>query len=121
MVVISMRQDVSLVAPDYYKQEITYQDQIDKLKNTNEAGANVPNLIYNSAENKVIVSCPVSLSGEIQFYRPSDATKDITVKFNVDQTDWQMNTATMNKGLWKVKISWENEGKTHYKEQNLVL
>ena len=33
MVVISMRQDVSLVAKDYYVQEIAYQDQIDKIQN----------------------------------------------------------------------------------------
>ena len=34
MVVISMRQDVSLVAADYYKQELAYTEQMNKLENT---------------------------------------------------------------------------------------
>ena len=38
MVVISMRQDISLVAKDYYVQEIAYQDQIDRIRNNHDLG-----------------------------------------------------------------------------------
>ena len=34
MVVISMKQDISLVSTDYYEQEIAYQDQIDRMERT---------------------------------------------------------------------------------------
>ena len=34
LVVICVRQDISLVAPDYYKQELNYQKQIDRNQNT---------------------------------------------------------------------------------------
>jgi len=36
IVTISMKQDVGLVAKDYYKQEIAYQDQIDRKTNYNQ-------------------------------------------------------------------------------------
>ena len=36
LVVVSMRQQVDLVTPDYYAKELKYQTNIDKTKNYNE-------------------------------------------------------------------------------------
>ena len=35
LVYISMNQDISLVSENYYEQELAYEDQIQRIKNTN--------------------------------------------------------------------------------------
>ena len=74
MVMISMRQDVNLVADDYYKQEIAYESQIERIKNTNNL-ASPPEISFNRGTNRIYVSFSSKLadrirSGEVLLYRP---------------------------------------------------
>lgn len=121
MVVISMRQDISLVAPDYYKQEIAYQDQIDKLQNAENAGEEIT-FEYFSSEYQFVVSSKNPTSGEAHFYRPSDASKDIQVLFEIVGSEQKtISTKGMEKGLWKVKLTWGKGDMIYYKEKTIVI
>lgn len=121
MVVISMRQDVSLVATDYYKQELAYQDQIDKQKNA-IAASNDISFDYRSKDKQLVLSSNKAASGEIHFYRPSDASQDMKIEFDVDSGDVKaVSTAGMKKGLWKVKLTWNQGDKLHYIEKTVVI
>ncbi len=121
MVVISMRQDVSLVASDYYKQEIAYQDQIDKLQNAVEAGDELV-FNYSSGQKQFVMTSQMTTSGEVHFYRPSDATKDLKVPFEIKKGDQAIiSTKGMDKGLWKVKLTWGETDKLYYTEKTIVI
>ena len=122
MVIISMRQDVSLVATDYYKQEIAYQSQIDKLKNANEDSQSIVTFDYRAAERTLWLTSGDKAKGELHFYRPSDASQDVKYQFEVDgEQGFKMSTAAFATGLWKVKLTWRSADKDYYMEKTVVI
>ncbi|MEL7001904.1 MAG: FixH family protein [Bacteroidota bacterium] len=122
MVVISMRQDVNLVAKDYYVQEIAYQDQIDRIKNHNNAEQLI--LTHNKADQKVKLEYLQSnkIDGEVLFFRPSDASKDLRYKLTLSEQNQQIfDTRKMQRGLWKVKINWKEGEREFYQEKTIII
>ena len=64
----------------------------------------------------------IGSTGEIIFYRPSDARKDFTVKLDIAKVENQsIRVAKLDRGLWVVKVSWKKDGKGYYKEEKMVL
>ncbi|GAA0189303.1 hypothetical protein GCM10009122_49340 [Fulvivirga kasyanovii] len=124
MVTISMRQDVSLVAKDYYVQEIAYQDQIERIKNYRDLGENQIKLEYKKQTSQIVLTLPKSYAGkgEIHFFRPSDASLDARYVLRPDSEGYQrFEAGDFKKGLWKVKISWHENDREYYEEKTLVI
>jgi hypothetical protein len=122
-VVLASMKKVNLVEEDYYEKEIKYQDQIDRIKNT-VASEDVFDILYTptSQELSMQYSGAGTLVGEIQFFRPSDEGQDMLVPLNLDQTGQQkFNTEKLLKGLWVVKVTWETEGTSFYKSQQIHI
>lgn len=99
VVVFSFTQDVNLVADDYYQQELVYEDQINRIKNT-ESLEIKPALVLKG--NYVELTFPQELSpkGTILFFRPSDAKMDrrISVALGVDNKQ-QIDFSKAEKGI----------------------
>ena len=126
LVTISMKQDVSLVAPDYYKQEIEYQDQIDKATNF-KILLNKPSFDLNLESKTMEISFPETMisnlrNGTIQLYRPSESSVDklIDISLQKDGTQ-QISMKSMKTGLWKAKIYFSVKDKDYYFEKNVIL
>ena len=126
LVTISMKQDVSLVAPDYYKQEIAYQEQIDKATNFKEL-LNKPKFDLNVQSRTLEISFPETMipnlsHGTIQLYRPSESSVDklIDIKLKNNGTQ-QISMQSMKPGLWKAKINFKIMDKAYYYEKNVIL
>lgn len=123
MVVISMNQDVNLVADDYYKQEIAYQNQIERMRRTSELDQK-PEVLYDRQSGTVTIDVYSSTveTGNVHFFRPSDSQMDRTLAFPktgegrivVPVKGWQT-------GLWKVKLNWTVGGEDYYTEEVLNL
>ena len=125
MVVLCIKQnDIHLVSKEYYKEEIAYQDQIDKLTNAQQLHGQM-GFQYIGEKQVVEFFFPKSLSdatGEILFFRPSDAHKDVKVAVNMDDTGRQIVPVySLDKGLWKVKVKWNAKNKDYFSEQVLVI
>ena len=124
LVYVFMNQDVDLVTKDYYSKELKYQDRINKINNTSELGKDVGILLQN---NFVKLTFPDSVfnnkaSGIIYFYRPSGSKKDFTVPVAVLNNNTQLvNTAVLEKGLWKVKVEWGMGGRDFYSEKSINI
>ncbi|MBD0256769.1 MAG: FixH family protein [Cytophagales bacterium] len=124
MITICVKQDdIHLVSKDYYKEEIAYQGQIEKLTNTRNLGQPV-RLGYAEA-GTARLSLPASQSGaqgQIVFFRPADARQDVKIPLHLDATGSQdISLARLARGLWKVKITWHQSGKDYLSEQTLVV
>ncbi len=124
MVFFFMNQKVDLVADDYYKQEIEYQGQINKISNANSLEE--PIGFNYSPENRVVIfTFPVDhvsggLKGQIHFYRPANADEDKIFNINPDANGEQkIGVGSLSKGMWKVKISWAF-GKKHFYNEKIV-
>lgn len=118
------QKDVTLVSEDYYKKEIAYQAEIEKFRNTEQMTSPVK-IAYASDKQRVSLSFPEEqkgATGKIQFYRPSDAKKDITLNLGLNEKAIQeIPVVKLAKGLWIVKIEWKNAGKDYMKEEKIVL
>ena len=126
MVVISMRQEVGLVAPDYYKQEIAYQDQIDRMNNYNQL-TEKPSVSVDRTTSEVVVSFPKSQinlieGGEIQLFRSSQTGLDQSFELKLDELGEQrIKVSQFLKGKWKVKLFWKGNTEEYYNEVTINL
>lgn len=122
MVYTSMTKNIDLVTKNYYEEEIKYQQQIDKINNTNSLKEK---LSVETTENALLISFPKQngeLKGEISLYRPSDAKKDFKIPVQLNENSKQfIATDNMQKGLWKVQINWNMNGKDYYSEEKVMI
>jgi hypothetical protein len=119
-----MRQTVELESKDYYAQELKYQERIDATKNANALASSIEHEVNGK---QVVLSIPTELltkdfSGEVYFFCPSDGLRDVKVKMQFDATGKQvLGVAAMQKGAYKMKLSWSSNGKAYYKEDVITL
>jgi len=116
------QEDIFLVSSDYYKKEIAYQDEIDKRSNT--LALTRPVRIVKD-DGSLTFEFPEELqgaSGEIHFYRPSDAKLDfkVPVRITPDHTQ-KVPVSSLVKGQWVVKMEWSKDGKNYLKEEKIIL
>lgn len=120
VVAFSFTQDVNLVTEDYYQQELVYEDQINRIKNT-EALVEKPEIVLKGSYVELSFPAELSPKGTILFFRPSDANKDrrIAISLGADKKQ-QIDFSSEQKGLWKAKLNWTQEGKEYYQEFVIV-
>ena len=124
MVRISMNREVDLVSEDYYQQELHHQDQIDTRMRSN-------NLLEHPSLGVSLTTVtlklpkaflPDSTTGTLTFYRPSDLHKDFVVALKLDSTNAQsVQTNSLQKGLWKLKVRWLLHNQAYYHEETIVI
>jgi nitrogen fixation protein FixH len=119
LVVGSMRQNIELVSPDYYAEEVRYQKRIDEMRNNNtdEKPANLELredfiLLEISQENA---------QGEVYFFRPSDSKSDFKLPLALKEGKQTFPLEGLEKGLWRVKVSWKSGEKDYFLEKKLDL
>jgi hypothetical protein len=125
MVVKAMRQDdIHLVSKDYYKKEIEYQNEINKLKNVQnlkEAFA----FQYIDKHQTFKIKFPKDIKqGQVMFFRPANARKDFTVPVETGTDGVQLipiGNRKLDKGFWRVKIDWQDAQKKYYVEKRIVI
>ncbi len=125
-VAFAMRNDMELVRKDYYEDEIRFQDQIDRVRRTAPIRHQVA-IDYDFARHFITLKFPVAhlgpnLTGTIHLYRPSDASLDQKIELapKPDGTQ-QIDTKSLQPGLWKVRFSWYADGASYYAEQSLLI
>lgn len=119
VVIFTFQKDVNLVTEDYYAQELAYDDQIARIRNT-DALEFKPELEYVRGAEAVQLTFPTNITpeeGTVLFYRPSDFTQDRSYKLKLNSDHFQaFDFTNMSKGMWKVKLQWEMAGSSYYQE-----
>jgi nitrogen fixation protein FixH len=120
---LSFGQKVELVSKDYYAQELKYQDKIDAINNTNALASSIDHKI--EASTIVLNINPElnssGLSGSINFFRPSDSSKDVKIKMNFVNDQQVISKSQLEHGNYKMQLSWTNNGKNYYKEEVIYI
>lgn len=114
-------QKVDLVSEDYYKQELQYQQHIESVKRT---GADAKKLTWNVASDGSTIDfqIPTAATGTITFYRPSTSKLDKSFAIGPAADGVQRIPVTaIERGFWKVKVSWKENENSYYEEADLTL
>jgi hypothetical protein len=120
----SMNEKVDLVTPDYYAQELKFQDKIESINRNNELTSAL-SIDYSDAG--IIITYPSDLqnktiTGAINIFRPSDKSKDQTIEITPDKEMKQtINTASLSKGMYRIKVDYEVDGSGYYSEKQIVI
>ena len=124
LVVLCMRQDFDLVSDNYYEKELKFQDQIDATINA----APFDSAIHISVTaEEIVLAMPASglknfKEGEVLFYRASDSNLDVLQDLSFNAQGIQSFARDhFVMGNYRVKISWEADGKTFYHETSIHL
>ncbi len=112
--------DHDLVTEDYYKQELKYQNDIDKEKN---AKTLTTNLKWEKTENGMLISFPENLepsniSGKVFLYRPSNKQLDFETTISLSNHNLLIPDKRLLDGRWNIKIDWSYKDTNYlYKEE----
>ena len=122
MVYKSATQTVDLVAPNYYEQELKYQDKIDGINNLN---ADVKALSIYEKDHVVEFAFNKEMGvpkGNILFFKPDNASADFNTEINLDAEGKQtINLKDLSKGTYLVKIDWHIGEKKYFKEERISV
>jgi len=120
LVTFCVREDISLVSKDYYKEELAYQAQLQRLNNT-EKLQQKPVVELIGRDLKITWAEKTRIEkGQLNLFCPSNANLD--KQFTLLQYREQVfNMASLKKGHYKVKLSWAMDGKEYYFEQEIYI
>ena len=98
-----------LVSEDYYKDELYYQQEIDKMNNASKLTQNVK---VDRVGEGMLVSFPdemtfTKITGNVYFQRPSDERLDFQKEISLSDHSMLITDDKLINGKWKVKIDWK--------------
>ena len=122
LVTVCFREDVNLVAPDYYRQELAYQKQIERMQNAAVLTTR-PKIEF--INNKLTVSY-ADLgrieNGELKLFRPSDVRLDQTFRVQSNNDTVQAFEITIPQpGMYRASFTWAMSGKEYFVEETIYL
>ena len=122
LVTVCIREDVSLVAPDYYKQELDYQKQIERLQNAAQLPSK-PEIIVSKGQVQVsFANFGQVEKGELKLFRPSDARMDKIFKLQSASGSAQtFDLSAQQRGMYKASLSWSDGKKEYFMEETLFI
>ncbi|MBN8852017.1 MAG: hypothetical protein BGO55_26295 [Sphingobacteriales bacterium 50-39] len=124
MVYRCMQTPVDLVATEYYKDELSYQQVIDARQRADslsgkvdirQDGAGLTLYMPKEMEHE-------ALTGSIQLYCPSDAGKDRRFALHVDDAGRQnIGMDQVRPGRYTVRVQWQGRGEQYYVEEPFTI
>ena len=122
LVTICVRQDVSLVATDYYKQELDYQQQIDRSVNTDQLEIKPEISIVNNSLQVYYRNFSAVQTGELKLFRPSNAASDMVFEIKATPDTLQVfDLSAQQEGMYKARLKWSMNDKEYYLEEVVYL
>ena len=123
LVFMCFGQKVELVSKDYYAQEIKFQDKINAINNEKNLAKSINHSINGK---KIVLSIDSTLlsndfDGTINFFRPSDSSKDLKLKMAFNNNEQIINGNELIHGAYKMQLSWVSNKKTYFKEEVIFI
>ncbi|HEY5823161.1 MAG TPA: FixH family protein [Cyclobacteriaceae bacterium] len=122
LVVVCVRQEISLVSKNYYEEELDYQKQIERMNNT-EHLVSKPVISVANGQLQILYHTSSELSeGELKLFRPSDLRFDKSFVLQSFANPVQrFDVAQLPKGMYRARMQWSAEGKEYFIEEIINL
>ena len=114
------RYEHDLVTEDYYKEELNFQNDIDKENNSKTLSENIT---LKKTEEGLIIIFPENLttknvSGKVFLYRPSNKHLDFETSISLSSHNLLIPKNRLLDGRWNIKVDWQYKGKSYlYKKE----
>lgn len=123
LVFMCFRQNVELVSKDYYAQEIKFQDKINAINNEKNLAGSISHSVNGKQIALTIDSTLVSddFEGTVNFFRPSDSSKDFQVNMNFTNNEQVISGTELIHGTYKLQLSWVSNKTNYFKEEVIFI
>lgn len=123
LVVLCFGQKIELESKDYYSQELKFQDRIDAISNEKNLSSTFS---HEMDANQIVLKADSSLfgagfEGTINFFRPSDSSKDLKIKMNFTNHQQIIPTDKLIHGVYKMQLAWVSNGVSYFKEEVIYI
>ena len=115
--------DYDLVSEEYYKDELNYQSDIDKLTNTKLLNIEITTT---KTKDGIEINFPAtyiteSIEGNVSLYRPSNQSLDFDIPFVLSKrTTLLIPDNKLVDGRWDIKLSWNQHHKEYLYKKEIV-
>ena len=113
--------DYELVSEDYYKDELYYQQEIDKISRANALPENVR--IERTAKGfEVFFPMDMdykSITGTIFLQRPSDKKLDFKQEIKLYSNSLVVQDRRLLRGKWNIKVDWKYEKEEYLLKESM--
>ena len=111
-----------LVTEDYYKQELEFQNDIDKEENSKTLAENIS---WKKINEGLLITFPESLkaeniSGKVFLYRPSNKQFDFETFISLSNHNLLMPDKRLLDGRWNIKVDWQYNGKSYLYKKEII-
>jgi len=121
LVIICVRQDVSLVSKNYYEEELAYQDQIQRINNTD---ALIQKPAITVVDHAVRIEFnPASRRDNVvlTLFCPADENMDRRIHITSDEPVQIFSLDERLRGMYRAKLHWKEDDKEYYWEEVIFL
>jgi len=114
--------DHDLVTDDYYKEELEYQNDINKESNAKDLTENIS---LTKTENGILIAFPETftinnISGKVFLYRPSNKQLDFEMPISLSNHNLLIPDKRLLDGRWNIKVDWQYNGKSYLFKKEIV-
>ena len=105
--------DNELVVEEYYKQELKFENQMEKEQNASNMAEKI---MVNTSNEGITITFPSTMDlslikGKVFLYRPSNKKLDFEVPISLSGTHLLIPKSTLVGGRWDLSIDWTYDGK----------
>ena len=111
-----------LVTEDYYKQELEFQNDIDKETNSKNLAENIT---WTKTSDGLMITFPESLNinnitGKVFLYRPSNKQLDFETTISLSNYNLLIPDKRLLDGRWNIKIDWQYNGNMYLYKKDII-
>lgn len=110
-----------LVSENYYADELQYQNDIEKLKNSKALESDIS---YQKTVKGLVIQFPNNLdykniAGHMFLYRPSNKQLDFDVVISLSKSYLLIPDNRLVDGRWNIKIDWQYKGNSYLFKESI--
>lgn len=111
-----------LVVEEYYKQELSFQGQLDRETNAKKLEENIT---IRQDANGIAVHFPdffdfEKINGKITLYRPSNKVLDFEIPLALSTNEILVPNENLVGGRWNVVVDWTYEGESYFFKKEIT-
>ena len=111
-----------LVTEDYYKQELEFQNEINKETNAKKLTENIR---WKKTNEGLVITFPEtfksnSISGNVFLYRPSNKQLDFETSISLSDHHLLIPDKRLLGGRWNIKVDWKYNGEEYLYKQEIL-
>lgn len=119
----NQKYDNELVTKDYYKKEVTVQEDIDRQNNAN---ALTNKVIIEKTTEGIKINFPTDfdyskINGKVSLYRPSSQKLDFEIPISLSSTNLLIPKSNLTGGLWDITVDWTCNGIDYLNKETIYF